>query len=244
VTESDPWYAATVADRLPVGWRRHGRAAHLRLIADWGGAQGRWLKTDLFEEATPDRGLIPELSSATWTGIDVSPRVAATASSVVTAGAANADVMAIPFASASFDGVLSTSTLDHLPDREAIGAALRELRRVMRRGGRLVLTLDNPGNVMVRLRNALPASLQRRSGLVTFPLGATLGRRAGVDALTGSGFEAVDVAFVLHAPHVVGTRLARFPWWERKALPAFDRLGSTRLAPATGHFVAFLAVAR
>jgi hypothetical protein len=97
---------------------------------------------------------------------------------------------------------------------------------------------------MVRLRNALPASLQRRSGLVTFPLGATLGRRAGVDALTRSGFEVVDVAFVLHAPHVVGTRLARFAWWERKALPAFDRLRSTRLAPATGHFVAFLGVAR
>nr|MBA2279701.1 hypothetical protein [Acidimicrobiia bacterium] len=49
---------------------------------------------------------------------------------------------------------------------------------------------------------------------------------------------------LLHAPHVVGTRLARFGWWERRVLPRFAALARTRVAPVTGHFVAFLARAR
>jgi SAM-dependent methyltransferase len=158
--------------------------------------------------------------------------------------AAAGDVRHLPFAPASFDGVLSTSTLDHLPDAAAIGAALAEFRRVLRVGGRLVLTLDNPANPLVRLRNALPPGAQRRTGLVAFPLGATLGRAEGCAALEAAGFEVPQTAYLLHAPHVVGTRLARFGWWERRALPFFDRLSETRAAPITGHFVAFLAVAR
>ena len=51
-------------------------------------------------------------------------------------------------------------------------------------------------------------------------------------------------AHLLHAPHVVGTRLARFGWYERNVLPRFAALANTRAARFTGHFVAFLAVAR
>ena len=230
---------ADQVDDLPDGWRRHARTAHLDLVARWvGDPGGRWLKTDLFEERSAVRALLPALSTARWVGADVAPATVA-ASGVRPAVAA--DVRRLPFPDASFDGVLSTSTLDHFDHRRSIERSLVELRRVLAPGGHLVLTLDNPDNPLVRLRNALPHAVARRTGLVPFAVGETLDLDHGVDALVRAGFEVVDTTTVLHAPHVVGTRLARFAWWERRALPAFDRLGATRASRFSGHFVAFLA---
>ena len=75
------------------------------------------------------------------------------------------------------------STLDHFEDAAQIEVALGELHRVLRPGGHLVLTLDNPANPLIRLRNALPEAWARRTGLSPFAVGATLGRRAGTAAL-------------------------------------------------------------
>lgn len=75
-----------------------------------------------------------------------------------------ADVRSLPFAERTFDQVLLVSTLEHVgadnavygladepvaaPDREPRLAALRELRRVLRRDGRLLVTvpLGEPGD--------------------------------------------------------------------------------------------------
>ncbi|CAL9559821.1 2-methoxy-6-polyprenyl-1,4-benzoquinol methylase, mitochondrial [Streptomyces sp. enrichment culture] len=48
-----------------------------------------------------------------------------------------ADAMELPYGDASFDAVLAFESIVHLPDR---GRALREIARVLRPGGRLVLT--------------------------------------------------------------------------------------------------------
>lgn len=53
-----------------------------------------------------------------------------------------ADAERLPFASACFDGVLAVASLHHLPDPLA---ALREMRRVLRPGGMLVLGTE-PNN--------------------------------------------------------------------------------------------------
>jgi SAM-dependent methyltransferase len=151
------------------------------------------------------------------------------------------DVRALPFAGGAFDGVLSTSTLDHFDDPGDLTRSLAELRRVLRDGGVLVLTLDNARNPLIRVRNALPPGVARRTGLVPFAVGHTLDERAGRVALAQAGFTVEASTHVLHAPHVVGTRLARFGWWERRVLPRTTALGRTRLAPWTGHFAAFLA---
>ncbi|HEU5082855.1 MAG TPA: methyltransferase domain-containing protein [Acidimicrobiales bacterium] len=226
-------------DALPDGWRRHARDAHLALLERWVGAPtGRWLKTDLFEERDRTRALLPRLASATWVGADLAPLTVRGAG--VARGVA-ADVRRLPFPDGAFDGVLSTSTLDHFEQARSIELALAELRRVLAPGGRLVLTLDNPDNPLIRLRNALPDGIARRTGLVPFAVGATLDVDDGCAALRRHGFEVLDTALLLHAPHVVGTRLARFAAWERHALPRLDRLGTTRVARRTGHFVAFLA---
>jgi SAM-dependent methyltransferase len=57
-----------------------------------------------------------------------------------------ADVVSLPLADASADGVISVNTLYFWPDP---AAALREIRRVLRPGGRLVLGVRRPG--MMRL---------------------------------------------------------------------------------------------
>lgn len=226
------------ADALPDGWRRHARQVHLDLLARWvGEPSGRWLKTDLFEERQPARALLGRLGSARWIGADVA-RATVLASGV--RPAVTADVRSLPVADGAFDGVLSTSTLDHFDDPSSIAVALTELRRVLRPDGRLVLTLDNPQNPLVRLRNALPRGVARRTGLVPFAVGATLGLDDGTATLARCGFEVLDTATLLHAPHIVGTRLARHPAWERHALPRLDRAGETAIGRYTGHFVAFL----
>lgn len=229
-------------DGLPSGWRRHARDEHLSLIEAWvGEPRGRWLKTDLYEERSPHRALLERLGSARWVGCDLSPEVVARASGRVPVAGTAGDVRALPFVDGAFDGVLSTSTLDHFPEADDIGAALAELHRVLRPGGVLVLTLDNPGNPLIRLRNALPPGVARATGLSPFAVGHTLGEVAGRAALTAAGFRVARSGHLLHAPHVVGTRLARFAWYERRVLPRTAALGRTRLAPLSGHYVAFLA---
>src|SRR5918997_4482185 len=94
-------------DALPPGWRRHAAAAHLDLLRTWvGPLRGRWLKTDLYEERSPARALLPALPGPRWVGADVSPTVVAQARGSG-ADLAVVDVRALPFAGGAFDGVLS-----------------------------------------------------------------------------------------------------------------------------------------
>ena len=55
------------------------------------------------------------------------------------------DAQNLPFADASFDRVVSCETIEHVPDP---WAALREMHRVTRPGGRLFLTTPNYSNFM------------------------------------------------------------------------------------------------
>jgi SAM-dependent methyltransferase len=230
-------------DALPPAWRRRARREHLDLLDGWiDRPAGCWLKTDLFEEGLADRALLPSLASARWVGTDVSPAVVARAGAAART-AVVADARALPFRCGAFDGVLSTSTLDHFDDARDIDRSLVELARVLRPGGRLVLTLDNAANPLVAARNALPRRVARRSGLVPFEVGETLDEAGGRRALAEAGLEVDAVEHLLHAPHIVGTRLAAVGWWAEHVLPRFSALARTRLASRTGHFVAFLASA-
>jgi 2-polyprenyl-3-methyl-5-hydroxy-6-metoxy-1,4-benzoquinol methylase len=63
-----------------------------------------------------------------------------------------ADIQAIPEASSTFDAVFCCETVEHVPDPPR---ALRELARVLRRGGRLFLTTPNYLNAMGLYRGYL-----------------------------------------------------------------------------------------
>lgn len=78
-------------------------------------------------------------------GVDANPGMVAVARSATQAGLPvewhEANATAMPFPDASFDAVLCQMGLQFMPDRSA---ALREMRRVLVRDGRLLLNMPGP----------------------------------------------------------------------------------------------------
>lgn len=235
-------------------WRAHSDAVNGALVERWlpPGAAGRALKTDLFDEAMGE-GLHPLLASRGLdvVAVDIAPSVLRAASHRHrTLGIVAADVRRLPFADDAFDVVVSNSTLDHFATRGEILEALRGLRRVMRPGARLVITMDNLWHPAVALRNALPHRMLRRLGLVDYPAGATVGPRGLARLLGEARLEVLDTAAILHCPRALAVRRARAIERSGSAPPrarllrrlsrweALARLPTRNL---TGHYVAMLA---
>lgn len=248
-------------------WRRHSDAVNTALVERWLPRDlGRVLKTDLWDEAVGE-GLVRALGSRSreTVGIDVSDEVVAAARRRHPGlTAERADVRNLPFADASFDAVVSNSTLDHFDSSTDILTGLGELQRVLRPGGTLLLTLDNPGNPLVALSKALPRSalnriwlrhgqLTGRIGLLPYYIGATVGRRQLGAMLARSGFDVREFGAIAHFPRVVaslvGAAIARSGSAAAgeaflRALGAFERLSESRARFRTGHFVAVRALRR
>jgi len=254
-------YWDDVAAAWPVSrdalWRRHSDAVNIALCRRWLPTHvRRLLKTDAFDEAS-STGLWPWLigiADAVET-IDHSPTVAARARrQQPRLSATAADVRSLPFVDRSFDAIVSNSTLDHFVEADAIGESLLELRRVLVPGGRLLLTLDNPANPVVALRNALPFSWLNRVRLVPYFVGATLSPRAVVRLLEDVGFDVVELTAILHCPRVFAVPAARLagrlsarPESDTRFLRALARFEAAERWPTrfrTGHFVAVLATRR
>jgi SAM-dependent methyltransferase len=75
------------------------------------------------------------------TAIDIDPTVKAAADAAVTTAIGSCTDLS-QFADASFDVVFASNLLEHL-DRDELHATLRETRRVLRPGGRLMLVQPN-----------------------------------------------------------------------------------------------------
>ena len=238
-------------------WREFTDRQQYGLLGRWvgdrigTGIRTDLLKTDLFDEVA-SRGIVPLLIArgARVTGIDVAPAVVAEAVARNDGlEAVVADVRSLPFADASFDVVFSGSTLDHFESAADIQAALGELRRVLRPGGTLILTLDNPANPLIRLRNGPMLGLLRRLGIVPYQVGATLGSRALSAAVTAAGLEVVETTAVMHCPRVIAVAMAGLlqhagRWWQEafmrwlRSWEVLERLPTRWL---TGHYVAICA---
>jgi SAM-dependent methyltransferase len=207
------------------------------------------LKTDAFDEAVGS-GLVHFLRSRAEevTVIDVSPSVVAEATQLG-ARFETGDVRSLRFPDESFDVVVSNSTLDHFAHADEIRDALVELHRVLAPGGMLLVSLDNPANPLVALRNALPYRPLARLGLVPHFVGATLGAGGLREVLGRTGFEVERVEALMHVPRVLVAAIASLApaagdgaLVER--LAAFERLGATRTSLLTGQFVGASALKR
>lgn len=250
-TAVNPLVTAASSDFL---WRAHADAVNSSLMARWLPADpcARLLKTDLFDEAMGD-GLYPLLArrAGCVTAVDLAPSVLAAARSrYPSLLAVSADVRQLPFASGSFEVVVSNSTLDHFETRNDLRVALRGLHRVLCRGGRLLLTLDNLANPMVALRNALPFPLLHRLGLVPYPLGVSCRPRQLRRMLQQEGFEVVETAALLHCPRVWAVPMARrrphtaSPQSQQRFLRGLMRWECLANLPTrflTGHFIGMCA---
>ena len=173
---------------------------------------GRALKTDLFDEVVGP-GLYPLLEGVAEyvVGIDMSAQAAKRAQdSCRTLASAAADVRRLPFKSEAFDLIVSNSTLDHFEHFREVEDSLRELRRVLKPGAQLILTLDNFANPTVALRNVLPAAFRRRSRIVPYFVGATCGPARLRKVLASTGFEVHALEAILHVPRFLAIHAAYF----------------------------------
>ena len=238
-------------DRL---WRRHCDSVNARLLMRWLPAAPvpRLLKTDLFDEALTG-GLDPSLRArgSLVVGMDLAQAIARTAAErCPELRSVRADLRRLPFADGSFDVAVSLSTLDHFHSEDELRAGLREIGRTLRPEGRLLLTLDNPGNPLVALRNALPFALLHRLGIVPYFVGVTCGARRLPSLLEQAGFAVIEMSAVMHCVRVLAVplcalveRIAGEPTRSAllRLLMSVERLASLPTRFATGNYVAVLA---
>jgi len=97
-----------------------------------------------------------------------------------------ATIQSIPYPDGWFDALLCNHVLEHIRDDETV---LRELKRVLRPGGLMILGVPNEGCALARLRNhVFQRSILRTTDHVNFYTGDQLG-----EILRKSGFEVVRI---------------------------------------------------
>jgi ubiquinone/menaquinone biosynthesis C-methylase UbiE len=236
-------------------WRHHSDAVNNKLLEQWLPKEPiqRLIKTDVFDEALGD-GLYPLLAlrAKNVVGIDISPfTLHAAVAHHDRLSAVGADANRLPFVDEAFEVVVSNSTLDHFESCEELIVSLRELYRVLKAGGLLIITLDNLANPVIALRNALPFRLVNRLGIVPYYVGATTGPRGLRRMLQQVEFKILEVDAVMHCPRVLAVWAARI--LERhagtgiqkrflKILMSFERLSHWRTRFLTGYFLAVKAI--
>jgi ubiquinone/menaquinone biosynthesis C-methylase UbiE len=138
--------------------RKFGRICELvraelpcEAFLDAGCGDGRYLRA-------LDAGLPEQI-----TGTDISERILETAHAAVPRAAlVRANLESLPFADESFDLVLCSQVIEHVPDARA---GVAELARVLRRGGVLVISTDNERNLVSRVLNSPRTGAVRLLGL-------------------------------------------------------------------------------
>lgn len=210
------------------------------------------VKTDLFDEAVTG-GLYTTLleHARRVAALDVSPVVASAARAKHPAMLTIcADIRDVPLSDDCADAVVSLSTLDHFDSEDEIPLGLREIYRVMKPLGTLILTMDNPWNPILAVRNRIPFSVTRRAGLVPYPVGRTHGIRSMSRLVQEAGFDVIGRTAIMHAPRMLAIQALRFSKKENgissqaaaKTLMAFEMLERIPTRYRTGHFIAIRAV--
>lgn len=211
------------------------------------------LKTDLFEEVDTATSLVDSLGIKFLYGIDVSASVVDKAreffvAKEIAGEVSQADVRNLIFKDDFFDAVISTSTLDHFESKEEIYSSLDEIKRVLKPGGRLLITLDNPHNPTYYLLKILSFL-----NVTPYYIGKTLSMKELNTYLTEIGFTVSLNTVIIHNPRIISTllfkglrclfgnniladRLIGF------FLKIFEFCGTTFLAKYTGCFIATEAV--
>ena len=233
-------------------WRAYCDRLHWRLIQRWVGESHfrRALKTDLFDESVGKGccGALAKIADEIQ-GIDISAEVVQSASRRNPAMKMSVgDVRSLDFADASFDLVLSNSTLDHFATVQEIEQSIGEITRVLDENGILILTLDNPWNPIVALRNKLPQNLTRRAGLIPYFMGRTLSMPALIRAVENAGLRVQRRCYIQHAPRVAALHLCRMLSRQVRlqsslvtTMLAMEILAGWPTAALTGHYSALLA---
>ncbi len=156
------------------------------------------LKTDLWDEAKNTRILQWAADQgARVYAIDLSEpivRQARAAFEQRTLRSAVSDVRSLPFADGSFDAIYSMGTLEHFAETDA---AVAELARVLKPGGRVILGVPNRHDPFLR---PLMVALLYRIGLYGYGYEKSYSRRALRAMLEDAGLDVVAESGVLFVP--------------------------------------------
>ena len=254
-----PYQARCLDSRMwtpPLSWREYSDRLHQLWLTRWLGNRRfeRVLKTDLYDESQSS-GLLPWLARfchEAW-GIDVDARVIERARGRLAATSTGiqirrGDVRALEFKDASFDLIVSNSTLDHFDRPGDLERAIGELCRLLRPAGTLVLTLDNPANPVVWLRNRIHIpDWMTRIGAVPYPVGHTLTMSELERQVVSHGLQVKHRAYFGHVPRSPAVHLCRLA---DRLSPAYRQswlnwlLGWEERAwvpPLSGYFLAVVA---
>ena len=213
-------------------------------------SRGVVLKTDLFEEAYgADRvfdDLFPDMRLAVGMDLDHPTALAALRRYAPAFHSIACDARHLAFRSASMDLVISPSTLDHFECTEDLAASLDELARVLRPGGILLISLDNPQNPLYHLLRWVS-----RRGWTPYSLGRTVSLSSLAGMLIERGFRIETTRYLIHNPRGISTalflalrkgfgRFASAPI--RGLLGIFAVLGALPSRSLTGCFLAVSAI--
>ncbi len=244
-----------IMPRLGPWWRIRqsiiGTWIRSELCADFAGFV---LKTDLFDEASGPHhhaGGLPD--GMRFLGMDIDLSVVRLARERLreqdeSPDLVVCDVRNLPFAEGRVAAILSLSTLDHFREEGEIQAALLELARVLLPESRLLLTLDNPANPEVALRQILPAWLVTKLRADNFPLGVTAGPLKMERFAEECGLQLMRSQYLLHSLRYPLVRVSswlaslRRRNWNRvlENLILFsERLAALPTRSLTGHYIAW-----
>ncbi|MEE8574303.1 MAG: methyltransferase domain-containing protein [Thermodesulfobacteriota bacterium] len=262
----DSEYWSSVVTRLAGSgyeelWRFYSQWVYRVLMERWffEDKNALALKTDLYDEAITASNLLAVMEERCGrvVGTDISLEVARFAATRMyeetgkKSAAVISDARSLGFRSDSFDRIVSTSTLDHFRNKRDLYLSIKELVRILKPGGELLITLDNPLNPVVFLRNHLPYGLLKRLGIINFYVGATLSRPALVRALEEMGLHVEEQSVIIHAPRIIALKISSvLKLFESNglrrsylaALRFFECLGALPTRDLTGYFVAVKAV--
>ena len=240
-------------------WRSHSDRLNIQFLRAHAPAHRveRILKTDVFDEAVREGGIVPALleRGKRVTVLDLSPHMLHLAAGrrdreSMALDLSGGDVRRLPFADGSFDLIFSNSTLDHLGSLDEIALSIEELARILRPGGRLLLTLDNAQNPVIALRALLPRKVQKIGDIVPYPVGPTCGRRRLVKMVEDAGLKVRATGTLVHSPRLLMVPLSA--WIDRRdharakrifsrAAVLLESLGRLPTRYFSGHFVSVVA---
>ena len=234
------------------------RLVHLNLLNRWSTfpSTSTILKTDLFAEALcPSRAFTWDILNKgnSLVGIDCSPNIVnlARANTLDRTQSSSAqyvvsDLRQLPFADNSFDLIISDSSLDHFDKKAEAGLALRELSRILKRGGTLIITMDNKGNFTEPLFR-----LWIYLGLSSFFIGPSYTMKELNRMLNMAGLRVVSNTAIIHNPRFFTKILVSllrkihptiFDKLIRNCLGSLDSLEKSKLKYCTAQFIAAQAV--
>lgn len=200
-------------------WRQYMQRIYIRLLYKWAGDSlpEPSLKTDLYDEAITAKNMLPILAkkSGFSIGMDISSDVASRAKNKLgnqgtyKAALVVCDTRKLAFKTETYGSIFSNSTLDHFLEIKDIQVSLREFFRVLKPAGTLILTMDNPQNPIICIRNLLPYRSAKALGVIPFYMGKTLHRRVLIQLLEAVGFEVRSVTAVTHAPRFIALHCER-----------------------------------